>query len=205
MRLAFFVVLLLNAIVAAWLLLQSDAGGAGPRPALRPEAIRIVPATAPVPPAPVAQTQCLEWSGLEAADLPQVRSALEDAGFGQALVQSGTSDYWVYIPPFRTRAEAEKKLAELKALGIGEGSVVEEGDQWRHAVSLAAFASAAEAESYLRQLRDKGVKSAKIMERQAPGSSLTLIRLDEAQRQKLDALQARLGKGSLKPVDCRLQ
>lgn len=202
MRLAFFVLLLVNALVFAYFLWQPGSGGASPRPALRPEAIRIV--ASGVAPSPPAQDRCFEWSGIGAADLEGARKALEAAGFGKQLVVAAATEYWVHIPPLKNRAEAEKKLAELKALGVDTGSLVEAEGDLRHAIGLGSFASAAEAEASLRQLRDKGVKSAKVMERQAAPSSLTVIRVTPEQQTKLEEAHAAFGKGSLTPVECRL-
>ncbi len=210
MRLLFFILLLANAGVLAYFSLQPAAEGrvARPHSPLRPEAIRIQGETPHPPPASsaaAAKTACFEWSGLTDANVSRAQAALEQLGLRDKLVLANTSDQWVYIPPLKTRAEAEKKLAELKALGIDDGQVVEGDPQWLHAISLASFASSEEAQFYLKQLRDKGVKSAKVMERHGPGTSITIVDADDALRQKLEKVQADFDRTTLKPVACKLR
>lgn len=210
MRLLFFILLLANAGVLAYFSLQPAAEGRGARPhsPLRPEAIRIQNETPHPPPASgaaAAKTACFEWSGLTDANASRAQAALEQLGLRDKLVLANTSDQWVYIPPLKTRAEAEKKLAELKALGVDDGQVVEGDPQWLHAISLASFASSEEAQFYLKQLRDKGVKSATVMERHGPATSITIVDVDDALRQKLQKVQADFDRTSLKPVACKLR
>lgn len=209
MRLLFFILLLGNVGMLAYFFLQPGAEGRAvtAHPALRPDAIRIQgELAAPAPPrAAAAKTACFEWSGLNDAGMTKARAALEQLGIRDKLVLPSTTDQWVYIPPLKTRAEAEKKLAELKGLGIDDGRVVEDDAQWLHAISLAAFASSEEAQFYLKQLRDKGVKSARVLERHGPATSLNIVDVDDALRQKLEKLSADIDKSELKPVACTLR
>lgn len=201
MRLVFFILLLANAAALAYFLLEPRGMGTAARPPLRPEAIRV--ARTAGPPEGTPEGRCLEWVGLAGDDLSRARAALEALGLGDRIVLPGTRDHWVHIPPLNSREEAEKKLAELKGLGINEAAIVEDG-QWRHAISLAAFPSAGDAESHLRGLQEKGVKSARVVERVREPASITLIRLDGAARQKVEHVQAEFGKGGLRSVACRL-
>jgi len=204
MRLLFFILLLANAVVLGYFLLQPEGRAIAARAPLHPDAIRVQGELAAAP-AASAQGICLEWSGLTEANLATAREALEKLGIADKLVLASTSDYWVHIPPLKTRGDADKKLAELKALGIEDVALVEEEGKWRNAVSLAAFASAEEAEFHLKQLRDKGVKSAKVAERHAPATSITVIEVDDALREKLDRLRTDFDRSELKPVGCKLR
>lgn len=204
MRLVFFILLLVNVLVLAYFVMAAQQVRMPAHPPLRPEAIRLAgaPPAAEASP-PKAEPACLEWTGLGAADLAKARGELEAMGLADKLVLSGTTDHWVHIPPLKTRAEADKKLAELKNLGIEEAEVVDAAP-WRYAISLAAFPNAAEAEFYLQQLRGKGVKSARVVERQRGAGSLTVIQVEQASRRKLEQLAAGFEKTELKPVACRL-
>ena len=82
----------------------------------------------------------------------------------QRSAQAGSSGFWVFIPPFATRREAESKAAELKKLGVPEFFVVQDGAQAR-AISLGVFSTREAASARLEQLRGKGVRSAKVGER----------------------------------------
>ncbi|MEO1767506.1 SPOR domain-containing protein [Thiobacter aerophilum] len=207
MRVVFFILLFANGLLLGYFLLRPQAAVSGPHPPLNPEAIRIAPSVVVAAPAAHADAeagQCLEWSGLDAPAMARARAALEDMGLKDKLVLSPATDYWVHVPPLKTRAEAEKKLAELRALGIDDATLREDEGLWRHAISLAAFASREEAELYLAQLRAKGVKSARVLERQPPKSSITLIQLDETTQSKVEQLAASYANTELKRVACRL-
>jgi hypothetical protein len=209
MRLLFFILLLLNAGLLAYFLLQpsQEASSLKPHPALRPESLRLPNehASADAVRASGAGRACVEWSGLQESDVAKARDALEKLGAKDKLILSANVDYWVYIPPLKSIQEAEKKIGELKALGIEDGTVVRESGKWQNAVSLATFATPEEAEFYLKQLRDKGVKSAKSTERQAPSTALTLVDVDAALREQLDQLTQEFDKTELKSVECSVR
>ena len=73
--------------------------------------------------------------------------------------------FWVYIPPLANRRAAEKKVSELKSLGVTEYFIVQESGPNNLAISLGLFSTSEAAESYLANLRDKGVRSARFSER----------------------------------------
>jgi hypothetical protein len=72
--------------------------------------------------------------------------------------------YWVHIPPFSTRREAESKVAELRRLGVQEYFIMQE-DVGSFAISLGLFSTPGAAESALAALRERGVRSARLVER----------------------------------------
>lgn len=80
-------------------------------------------------------------------------------------VMPGNSSYWVHIPPFKTRREAENKVAELKKLGVKDYFVMQEGGADSFAISLGLFSTQEAAESSLAALKEKGVRSARLVER----------------------------------------
>jgi cell division septation protein DedD len=206
MRLLFFIVLLMNVGLLAYFLLSpgKEAPAAKAHTALRPEAIRL-PAEQSLHKVAVAAPKrlCLEWSGLSEANFAKAREALEKLEVKDRLVLPTSTDYWVHVPPLKNAQDAEKKLAELRGLGVEDGALVEDSGKWRYAISLAAFASKEEAEFYLKQLRDKNVKSAKIIER-APAATLTLVDVDDALREKLEKLRTDFDKSELKSVECNV-
>ena len=212
MRLLFFILLLGNAAVLAYFLLQPsiETPTQKAHAPQRPEAIRLQgeQATARAKPADAgigSKRICLEWSGLSEADFSKAREALEKLDVKDHLVLPSTTDYWVHIPPLKTGKDAAKKLEELKTLGFEDAAVVEESGKWRYAISLAAFASKEEAEFYLKQLRAKNIKSAKVVERRAAATALMLVDVSDALREKLDKLSADFDKSALKPVECSVR
>jgi hypothetical protein len=77
---------------------------------------------------------------------------------------TGNSSYWVHIPPFRTRREAENRVDELRRLGVKEYFIMQESND-SYAISLGLFSTQGAAESTLAALREKGVRQARMIER----------------------------------------
>ena len=207
MRLLFFILLLANAIILGYFLLNQDGGrtGAKAHPPLHAEAIRLaseLPREEKKSAPAVANRVCLEWSGLTEANYPKAQLALEALGLKGHVVLPATTDFWVYIPPQKSKQDAEKKIGELKSFGVEDGTIVEDAGKWRYAISLAAFASKEESEFYLKQLRDKGIRSAKVVERRPSSMTLTLVDIDSTLVKQLDELKADYGKSEIKTVAC---
>jgi len=76
-----------------------------------------------------------------------------------------TIGYWVYLPPLKNSAEVEKKVAQIKALGLEEYFVVQDAGKWRNAISLGVFKTEEAARKFLDSIKAKGVTSAKVGER----------------------------------------
>ncbi len=132
---------------------------------------------------------CLRLSDLPIADVVRLENVLIDKlpEFKAArTLNEGGASYWVYISPLGSKQEADKKVAELKKIHVPEFYVVQDAGPNRFAISLGVFSSKEAATEYLDQLRNKGVKSAKVGERNAKLTSATLdIRGPEAQAEAL--------------------
>jgi hypothetical protein len=129
--------------------------------------------------APAPTRICMEWT-LATQDLERAQSALKSLQLDENdIIQNRTSgktgSYWVYIPPLKSKQEANKKVEELKGLGIQDSFVMQDNNKWRYAVSLGIFSSEEGAAKYLVQMREKGVKSAKIAPRGQEGEHASLI------------------------------
>lgn len=148
----------------------------------RAEKIRLItedemPPPAPAP-APVAQQVCLEWGQFAEQDLARARIALQALKLGEADISvqaTRANSWWVYIPPLKTKQEANKKVDELKGLGIQDSFVMQDNNSWRYAVSLGVFSTQEAAERYLAQIREKGVRSAKAAPRNQDGGRSSLF------------------------------
>lgn len=183
MRALFLLLVLANVGFFAWanffaeLDAQSD-----PRPLARqvaPEKLRILPAdpaakppaAAPKPAAEAARSACLEWGGFTAAEAARAVEALGPLAPGSRITQrqsEDTASWWVYISPRANRQDAQKKAAELKALGIDDYFIVQDEGPMRFAVSLGVFKTEAAAAGHLEALRGKGVKTAQVGARDTP-------------------------------------
>jgi hypothetical protein len=176
MRALFLLLLLANLAFFAWARYGAPVdGNLDPAPLARqiePEKLRIVgpddsPAPAPAvkPVALALPAGCFEWGSFTLADAPRAEKALEPLSLGTRLAQRRTEEtagWWVFIAPQANRQAAQKKAAELKALGVDDYFIVlEEGPQ-RWALSLGVFRTEEAAQARLAALRNQGVRSASV-------------------------------------------
>jgi cell division septation protein DedD len=121
-----------------------------------------------IPPAPpkvatVAPGACLEWGIFAGPGVAKAEAALAKLELPEDRIERTVTDaggYWVYIPPLKNKAEADRKVRELQGLGITEFFVVQDSGQWRYAISLGIFRSDEAAQTFLAKLRQQKVRSA---------------------------------------------
>ncbi len=222
MKWIFYLLLLANVVFFAYTQLGAGNGDAQFAHQLNVDKIKLLkPGEMPAAPAmkPVAKLEtmittmvakpvvCLEWGSFASEEQARAQQALDKlqlgVKFGSRSVEEGTT-YWVYIPPLKTKKDAENKIGELKALGIGEYFVMQDNSPWRNAISLGVFKSEELARNYLAKLQAKGVKSAVIGERNLQVKR-TLFQIRDAGgalANKLAELQRDFPGSELKTVDC---
>lgn len=137
----------------------------------RAEQIHLLPeadlSQSPSPQQPESPPQiCLEWGIFSKMELDRAQDMLKPLQLGENAITVNNapekaSKYWVYIPPAKSRAEAQKKQEELKSLGIEDSLVMQDNNKWRYAISLGVFSTQGAADKYLSQIRAKNVKSAR--------------------------------------------
>ena len=81
----------------------------------------------------------------------------------------------VYIPPLKSKAEVERRIAELSEQGVTEYFAVENGGDMHNAISLGIFKSEEAANNYLQALRDEGAALAQVGRRDHPGDCAALL------------------------------
>ena len=167
--------------------------------------IRTIPPKPMAP--PVRKITCLEWGTLSAGDLRAAQAGLAALGLGDRLSsrdQQVVAAYWVYIPPLKSKAEAQRKIAELEKLGVKDYYAVEAPAALRNAVSLGIFKSEEAATSYLDGLQRKGVRSARVGSREHRVTQTTFVvrEPDVALTAKLAELRQQFPGTELKAVDC---
>lgn len=209
MRLLFLLLVLANVVFYAYAFVARQQGSASSQISLlqiNPEKIRIIKATgaaasekpqsAAQAKAPPGLAACLEWGPFAGPDAARAAAAITRLELPQPLMQRVVADvggYWVYIPPLKTRAEVDRKIGELKALGVTDFFAVQDQTQWRNAISLGIFKSEEAAKNFLAGLREKGVRSAIVERREnflkqiayfvrEPGEAM-VARLVELQRE----------------------
>ena len=176
MRMLFLLLVLANLAFFAWdryLRVQVDAGEHIRQVQIMPEKIRMltnpaqpVAATAAVRAEPAkAAAACLEFGAFIGNEATRADAALAELKLPAGQVRRVASDmngHWVLIPPFNTRAEAEKFTERLKGLGVTDFSFVNDAPLRRNAISLGIFRTEEGAQNLLAGLRKRGVKEAVI-------------------------------------------
>lgn len=133
----------------------------------KPAVLEAAPVQAQAEPAPepVPADVCLAWNSLSASEADRLSALLAEKfdRFRQSrrLIAAEGSSWWVFIPPLPNKAEAEKKAAELKNLGVADYFIIQDAGPNRYALSLGVFSVEAGARDRLAELKGKGVKSAK--------------------------------------------
>ena len=98
---------------------------------------------------------------LSGAELPHLSQALSPGRWNEARVPVVAS-WWVFIPPLRDEQELVRKVRELRNLGIEDYYVLEGSGEMRSAISLGIFKSEDTAVAFLEGLRTRGVRSARV-------------------------------------------
>jgi hypothetical protein len=141
---------------------------------LEPHRLRIVggrelaKAATPKPASPApepARIACLEWGSFSPADATRAAQRLDPLALGARLAQyrgEETAGWWVHMPPQGSRANALRKAAELRKLGVEDYFILQDPGPTRWALSLGVFSTEDAAKSHLQALREKGVRTAVI-------------------------------------------
>jgi len=131
--------------------------------------------------------RCLQWHDLAAADADRLERLVAERFAGASRARSvppvvaASAGWWVFIPPLASRAEAERKASELKRLAVPEFFIVQEAGANRLAISLGIFSSEEAANERLNELREKGVRSARVGERNTSPRGATLeVRISDS-------------------------
>jgi hypothetical protein len=151
---------------------------------LEPGRVRIVGYGNQPPPLPaerrseVEEILCLRWEHLAGGEADQLASTLAEKFEGVRVERRAEpaepSGWWVQVPPLATRAEAERKAAELKQLGAGDLFIMQDAGANYLAISLGVFSSERRAQERLAELKGKGVKSARVLPRPGKESLFAL-------------------------------
>lgn len=151
------------------------------------------PAPAPAPGVDLSVAQgCVEFGDFLGADLSRVETALLKLGLGSrqsARAVEMPGFYLVYLPPFKTRAEAERAVADLKKSGVKDLAVLNEGPL-RYGVSLGSFRDPDLAKAHVAAVTKLGVKNARLSEKPIgmPATRFQLRELDADTARQLNAI-----------------
>jgi hypothetical protein len=118
---------------------------------------------------PSKMASCLEWGTFSVSDATKAEQSLQGLALGDRLSErriEDTGSWWVYLPPQGSKANADKKIGELKRLGVEDYFVVQDEGKWHFGISLGIFSSKDAATKQLEAVRAKGVHTAQAAERQ---------------------------------------
>jgi hypothetical protein len=172
---------------------------------LRRRAVESTPTPAPLPtpvavaPAPAlpreALAPCLEIGDFTSdGPLTRLREKLAEfklADHASERTQEVPGWYLVYLPPAKTRGDAERRAAELRAQDVRDVLVVLGDGPTRFSILLGSFRDRDLALKHLAQLERRGVKGARVTDNPS-GAQATRVRvrgLDAAAALQLQALQ----------------
>ncbi len=189
MRTVVFLLLLANLTMFGYTRLDSVGSGESARltQQVQPDKIALltpqqVAALGPAKAAALADV-CVEWGPLTDADRARALTDLETLALGKLLSQKRAdvaTAYWVYLPPFASKAAADKRAAELRGTGLRDATVVD-GGPLRFAVGLGAFRSEEAATALVADLGKRGIDGAKVGARTQTIAQTTLIIRDPPQ------------------------
>ena len=221
--LVFFLVLA-NLLVYAWSAgyLGADSNSESKRlgQQISPEKIVIVgrsdketnEAPAPLPPAdpalqaPHVQTLCKYWDNLPYPLAQEIKRLISNKAPDITLKETPHwgegHGWWVHIPPLGSKTEAEKKAGEVRRLGVTDYFLLTEAGPNQFAISLGLFSSEKGGQERLNEVKNKGIRSAKLVERVSKDSKSS-VSLTGSQ-QELSDLQPALDKvlGKISASDC---
>ncbi len=140
--------------------------------------------------APVAQLICLEFPAIESERAQAIEASMKQAGIAVDLKSAESNpSYIVYLAPSESPKEAQRKLAELKRLGVTDAFLMQDGPL-KLGISLGLFRSEDGARALVQQLSAKGIKSAKVSPGNALRSGKVTLKASGTERQLVLARQA---------------
>jgi hypothetical protein len=187
---------------------QSEAGRLAEQ--VRPESIRILTSqqVAALGPAKVAALPdvCVEWGPLSDADRARAQADIEPLQLGRLLTQrqvATDTTWWVNTGPMATRALADRRAAELRALAIDDLQVVDYG-RGQFTVSLGVFRTESAASARSEALLARGIGGTRVESR--PGTTMQSIFVvrdpPQAAVARLKELQMQYAGSDLKVGPC---
>lgn len=213
MRGLFFLLLSANAAFAVYLYFGPPRGGEAQvmQQQINPGKIRLLgDPSAPAAPAEMAArtpVACVEWGTFAGNEMVRAEAALAKLALGDKMSQKSVEramGYWVYVPPLKSKQDAEKKIGEIKARGVTDYFLVQDSPKWRNAISLGIFSTREAANNYFIGLKEKGVKSAIVGERTDLMKHVMFVIRDPNQTvtAKLVELQQQFPGSELKAAAC---
>ena len=180
LRFLFWTLLVINALIAAfnvgWLGKWSLETHEPERLKMQHHADQLVLVSAsqaqamadPAPEKTAEVTACVEIGNFLQGDASKIEERLKTLALGdrQSRINvNETASHMVFIPSQGSKDAADKKVGELKRLGIHDFFVIQDQGALHWGISLGVFKTEEAAKQHLANLNNKGVRTARIMPR----------------------------------------
>ena len=171
---------------------------------------RVVSAAAALPPASTPATPdlslpqaCVEFGDFLSTEVARVEAALLQLGLGSRQTARPVEVpgwYMVYLPPFKTRPEAERAAADLSKRGVKELLVLGEGPL-KLGISLGSFRDPELARAHAAAVEKLGVQNVRVSDKPSPvtATRYQLRELDAAAAQRLASIRKEFPAQSVRP------
>jgi len=151
-------------------------------------------AGSPIAAADLVGMSCVEIGDFTIESAGKVRQRLEALSIGDRLtVRSVEAPGWfmVYVPPFKTRAEVDKRADELRKAGVKELLVILDNTPMRFGIALGSFKDQELANRHAADLDRRGIKGVKVADKPAsvPVTRFQLRAVDAPVAETLRAVQ----------------
>jgi hypothetical protein len=199
MKILFFLLLIFNVALAAFIQFKSDS-----TPSLHvqlpselhPEKIKSAPAS----------ITCLQWGNFIETNLQPVEAALAREQLDDKVKRQAVGRipvFWVHMPPLSSKFHMERKMGELRNLGVTDFTPVQDNSKWNNAISLGFFPKVEDAQAFLASLRSKGVRSAIIGARNLEQVKFVIIDPPPSVIEKMTELKQEFPASELKSEPCQ--
>lgn len=196
MKILFFLLLVFNIALAAFIQFKSSSTVSFQLPSeLHPEKIQ---------PAPAATT-CLQWGNFIETNLQPVEAALARQQLDDKVKRQAVGKipvFWVHIPPLSSKSHMERKMGELRNLGVTGFTPVQDDSKWNNAISMGFFPHIEDAQAFLTGLRSKGVRSAIIGARNLEQVRFIISDPSQSVVEKMTELKQEFPASELKNMPC---
>lgn len=149
-----------------------------------------------------AGAACVEFGDFSEAQVARLRPRLDALALGERLQATEVEApgwFMVYVPPFKTRAEADRAAGQLREQGVKEFIVIGDNSPMRFGIALGSFRDQDLANKHLADLQKRGVKSARVADKPSsvPATRYVLRGVDASIGATLQSLQKEFGNARL--------
>lgn len=147
---------------------------------------------------------CIELGDFPDDVAARARQRLDALDLGARLTAVPVSQpgwYMVYLPPLKSRADAERVADDLRAKGVRDLLVIDDATPLRNGISLGQFKDQDLALKHQASLERRGVKGVRVSARPSTASAtrFQISAPDAALTQQLQALQKEFAASRLGP------